>query len=230
MLPVNFDKDANQNRSYIILLDISKSMFQAGHILAAKQVAYNLLDLLTEKDQFTVIPFYGDNMELFSGKATKKNIDYVKEEIKNLTGRQATNISAALNVAYNKLVNANYKTKQVMLISDGRSFSQDETSIKEAISKMKWANINVDWVCVNEEYHDAEIPGFSTLKSSIESNENNIIGKFTRITREEDASSAVFSEIADKVTNIHRDEGNYAVNVAIKDHEVLTNVSGISKK
>lgn len=68
-----------------------------------------------------------------------------------------------------------------MLISDGRSFSQDETSIKEAISKMKWANINVDWVCVNEEYHDAEIPGFSTLKSSIESNENNIIGNLQEL-------------------------------------------------
>ena len=230
LLPINFDKDANQNRSYIILLDISKSMFQASHILAAKQVAYNLLDLLTENDYFSVIPFYGDNMELFSGRATPKNIEYAKNEIKNLTGRQATNISAALNVAYNKLANANYRTKQVMLISDGRSYNQDETSIKEAISNMKWANINIDWVCVSEEKHDTEIAGFNTLRASIESDENNIKGTFTRITREEDASSAAFTKIADKVTNVYRNEGNYGINVAIKNHEVMNNISGLSKK
>lgn len=84
MLPVNFDKDANQNRSYIILLDISKSMFQAGHILAAKQVAYNLLDLLTEKDQFTVIPFYGDNMELFQVRLQRKTLITLRKRLKIL--------------------------------------------------------------------------------------------------------------------------------------------------
>ena len=221
MLPINFDKNANQNRHYIILLDISKSMQQATHLIISKQVACNLLDLLTENDTFTVIPFYGDNTELFSGKATKKNIDNTKTALNALEGKQATNIGAALNLAYEKLRTANYKSKQVMLISDGLSYSQDQENIKETVKKMNQANIKIDCVYVNETDENT-----AELRNAIE----NVGGKVTRIVTLEDASGAAFSAISDEVTDIYKQDGDYSVNVALKDHDVLANVTSISKK
>lgn len=220
MLPISYDESLTNMSSYVILLDISKSMTQVSHLQVAKQVAYNYLDLLNNNDYFTIIPFYGDNYELFSGKATTKNIEYTKELIEALEGKQATNIGGALQHAYDKLTISNYQNKHVLLISDGLSYSTDNSNVSSIIKSMNDLNISIDLVYVNEnESNDTK-----QLREAIQS----VGGKKYTITTLEEANGDVFDEISSEKKDVFKNKGNYNISINLKNNKVVEGITSLS--
>ncbi len=226
MLPVSY-KATSETKSYTILLDISNSMLTISHLSIAKQAAIKLLNLLNESDYFTVIAFYGNNQIVAQGLASASNIAKATETINNLSGKQATNIQAALEYAYELMNTSNYQYKKVMLISDSLDYSngsQDtEAKLKEFISNARDLNIDTDMICINENYDasgatsDAKFAVANAIKSSG--------GYVAKIVTEEEVNGAKFGEITEREIEVYKKNSNgFTVKTNNKNSEVLNGI------
>ncbi len=224
MLPVNYGAN-NDAKTYTILLDISKSMAQASHLIIAKTAACNLLSTLSTKDYFTVITFYGDNAIIASGRASAENIEAAKKKINDVEAKQATNIEGALEYAYSLLESTTYKTKRVMLISDGKSFTNGTVSNVESLKQMfsdKAANnITTSAILINEDATQGNISTYPTILNALASTGASV----TKIVTEEEANGTAFDSIIDKETEVYKKDNNFKVKTAMKNHEVLNGIT-----
>lgn len=221
MLPISFTGSGNA-KSYTILIDVSNSMQQISHLSIAKQCAIKLLNLLNESDYFTVIAFYGNMQIVSQGQATEANVLKATNAINELTGKQATNIQAALEYAYTLLANTNYKYKKVMLITDGLDYSNGSqgsvAKLTEMFSEQFNKNVETSCICVNENYTEG-----STTNSSIDVI-NALVscgGTATKITSEEDVNGAKFGEIKEQEIEVYKSGSTYSVETKNKNSEVL---------
>jgi Mg-chelatase subunit ChlD len=105
-------KNTRQIRNITLCIDISGSMntlctvqdcecdgFSRFDLI--KHCIYLILEMLTENDTLTIITFNYNAMRLFSGKLTIDNKQTIKDKLAEVYPSNATNIWAALQVAYN---------------------------------------------------------------------------------------------------------------------------------
>ena len=226
MLPVNYGSK-NEAKTYTILLDISNSMNQISHLSIAKTAACKLLGTLSEKDYFTVITFYGNNQILCLGRATSKNIEDAKKKIEEVEAKQATNIEGALNYAYSLLDGTTYKVKQVMLISDGLTYSNSTTNTveyyKKLFSDQVDKNVSTSCIYINEN----ATQGVSVTYEKIIQGLNAAGGTVTKIVTEDEANGAAFDKVIDEATEIYK-SGSFSVSTNLKKHESVEGLT-ISK-
>jgi len=120
MLPLKYGNDAKDAKLYIIVLDVSMSMENAGRLKVAKQAAKKLIDLLKGEDSVAVVGFYGQAYTIFSTTDLSSKTEIFAEIDKITMGLQSTSIGAGLERAYEFAKKAdNYDEKQVILLSDG---------------------------------------------------------------------------------------------------------------
>ncbi len=197
MLPLKYDNFNDKSRIYTIIIDISKSMQNASHLIIAKQAACSIIDLLEETDSLCILAFYGDIITPFPvDKVTKENKEKAKDIVNNLTDKQATSLGAALNSAYDILNGLKYASKQVMLISDGLSYGLDSTNIDNAARKLANANVHISTiytVCSGNQ-------GYENMKNIAH------IGNGTSyvVNNEDEAKALVLTTIADEVSENYK--------------------------
>lgn len=228
MLPVTFGNNSD-SKSYTILLDISNSMLNTSHLIIAKAAAIKLLNLLNDSDYFTVIAFYGNNQIIAQGQASQANKLKAEEAINELSGKQATNIQAALKYAYELMSKSSYNNKKVMLISDNKDYSNGEQgnleSLKALIKGNVDKNIYTDMIIINENYVEdganssTDFDIVNAIKACADSNHNG--GNVTKIVTEEEVNGAKFGEITQVETAVERTSAGFSVTTKNKNSEVL---------
>lgn len=135
MLPVKYGNSAQDPKLYAIVLDTSRSMFSAMKFDYAKRVACKLVDILDGDDLVMIVAFSGEP-RLVAEVQSAGNKDALKRIINGLTVSQGTVMGAAMEQAYQMMVNMPYENKQVMLVSDGLSYTLGEDDPVDVANKM----------------------------------------------------------------------------------------------
>ena len=135
MLPVRFGNSENDPRIFTLVLDISRSMDMISHLVVAKQVCTSLVSLLRPEDQLCIITFAPD---VKVSQAPKPIKDFAEGEISGILdgieSEHGTLIGKGLQAAYDFLSNLQSSDKQVMLLSDGLTYS-DEADDPVSVAK-----------------------------------------------------------------------------------------------
>ena len=145
MLPVKYGNSNDDAKLYVIVLDTSRSMNFNYKFSYAKMVAQNLLNVLNDNDKVMVVGFAG-NPKLIYAITSATNRTLLAKTINDLTVTQGTVLSAALEATYDIIKDMDFENKQVMLISDGLSYSLDGDTPTRIAAQMRADGITVSTV------------------------------------------------------------------------------------
>ncbi len=193
MLPVRYGNDDQDPKLYTVVLDISRSMQNFSRLRIAKEAAIRLVNMLNDKDQVMVVVFHGEYSVLQSPVNVGINRDSVTELIASVEPQQGTVIGAALKKAGEYMIALPFTEKQIMLISDGMSYSLDKDDPVETAAMLLENGIVTSVIRPasketgsNDKLHEiAEAGG----------------GSYFEIVRESDVLDIMFSDVADELTD-----------------------------
>ncbi|MEE2668780.1 MAG: VWA domain-containing protein [Gemmatimonadota bacterium] len=147
VLPVLFEVDEKRkDLALVIVMDKSYSMVGLKLELS-KEAAKAALDLLEPTHRFSLItfddtPYVTVPLQL----AVEKSL--INEYISRVIAGSQTNIFPALEEAFETLVDTNEEVRHVILLSDGKTYSDDYETL---VSSMADSGITVSSVAVGEE-------------------------------------------------------------------------------
>ncbi len=218
MLPVRFGNNDQDPKLYAIVIDSSLSMDQASRLIIAKQAACQLLDILSDNDYVTIVNFWGE-INVLQAPTRAKNREDIKKLVNGIRPYQGTVIGTALDKAGELIEVLPYDEKQVMLISDGMSYTYESDKPVDVVTDL-FERLNVKTSVVNP--YNSEKEGTDTLKAIAEAGG----GEYYFLDSEEALEELMFSEIADDVTESVI-LGKTAVNIDKRQDGVLAGVAAI---
>ena len=217
MLPVKYGNASMEPKLYAIVIDTSRSMFMAEKFTYAKEVACQLVNILDEKDQVMIVAFSGEP-RLVAEIQSAANKDDLIRTIMGLTVSQGTVMGAAMNEAYKLMSVMPHENKQIMLISDGLSYSLEPDSPVAVAQQMLEAGITVSTVNIGS----VEGEGLDTM--------NNIAvsggGSYHFVRGIGDIQKVIYEDILPDLgeTVIY---GNAEVNWVTKEDKVLSGITAL---
>ena len=193
LLPVNFGNASKDASLYTIVLDISRSMNDTSQLIIAKDASIKLLSLLSDDDYVAYVTLAGEARI----EQTPTRLGDCREElykkIQNATPTQGTFIGDALKLAYEHVKDLNFSEKQVMLISDGLTFTYEPEDATKIATQMYVDGITVSTVNVLS----GNVPQAVNLLSAIAANGR---GNYYLLDRAENVADLIFATIADDLT------------------------------
>lgn len=195
MLPVKFGNKEQDPKLMVIVVDTSRSMLNASKLQIAKAAAKAALNLLNPQDHVSVVSFSGDTTEIWSTSPVGKNQDKIAEKIDEIPATQGTVIGSAMAKAQEVLDRSSLEDKEVMLISDGETYTyekDDPVSIAADMKKNSNAHTWVINIC-NEN-------GASLLKQIAVAGQLVKTDNYFKIDSEENVSDILLGKVADAVT------------------------------
>ena len=145
LLPVKYGNSGEDPKLYVLVMDSSRSMNFVGKMNLARMVAQNLLNILQDDDMVMILGFSGEP-RLISGVAAASNRNELVKLINEVTITQGTVMGAAMEEAYKLIADMHYESKQVMLISDGLTYSLEEDNPLDVAQKLRNEGIRVSTV------------------------------------------------------------------------------------
>ncbi len=216
MLPVKFGNSDQDPKLYAIVLDTSRSMQNFSRLKIAKQAAIQLLNMLSDDDYVMIVNFWGEINVLQS--ATKAvNREEIAALINSIEPYQGTVIGTALDKAGDAMIDQAFEDKQIMLISDGMSYTLESDTPADVVTKLKDHGITTSVI-----HPAAREEGVATLKGIAEAGG----GSYFEILREEDLLEIMFSEVADDLTESVI-TGQIPVNIKRENDSVLDGLSAL---
>ena len=191
MLPVKFGNDDREPKLYGIVFDASRSMQFASHYIMAKEALRQILNLLNDEDFVSVVAFSGD-ITVASPAQKASNREQIISDIESLEPTQGTFLGKGLDEMY-KVMNTmqGFSKKEVMVISDGMSYTLEEDDPIKLAEAMYKSGINVSAINI------ATINGEPTLKSMTEAGR----GEYYFIKDNTDVSDFILGDVANDVTD-----------------------------
>ncbi len=190
MLPVKYGNSDQDPKLYAIVLDTSRSMQNFSRLRIAKQAAIQLLNMLDDDDYVMVVTFWGEiNVLQIPTKAS--NREEIAALINAIEPYQGTVLGTALDKAGEFMIGMDYDEKQIMLISDGMSYTLESDTPADVVTKLKDHGITTSVI-----HPAAREEGIATLKGIAEAGG----GSYFEINTEENLLEIMFSEIADDLT------------------------------
>lgn len=190
MLPVKYGNNDQDPKLYAIVLDTSRSMQNFSRLRIAKQAAIQLLNMLGNDDYVMVVNFWGEiNVLQIPTKAS--NREEIAALINAIEPYQGTVLGTALDKAGDFMIQMEYDEKQIMLISDGMSYTLENDTPADVVTKLKDHGITTSVI-----HPAAREEGIATLKGIAEAGG----GSYFEINSEENLLEIMFSEIADDLT------------------------------
>lgn len=189
-LPVNFGNDSEDAKLYTIIIDISRSMQDSSQLIMAKQAAVQLMGLLNDQDYVCVVAFAGDARVVQAPTKASNREVIERDVIDKLQPSQGTFLGSALDETYKTIYALPYAEKQVMLISDGRSYTLEADNPINVAKRMKQSEIYVSVLNVNSQ------EGVDTLRSIASYGG----GKYYYAQSEKELDEIMFGKIADNIT------------------------------
>ncbi len=190
MLPVKYGNNDQDPKLYAIVLDTSRSMQNFSRLKIAKQAAIQLLNMLSDEDYVMVVNFWGE-INVLQSPVKAVNRDEIADLINAIQPYQGTVIGTALDKAGELMIDMAYDDKQIMLISDGMSYTLESDTPADVVQKLHDNGITTSVI-----HPAAREEGIEALKGIAEAGG----GSYFEILREEDLLEIMFSEIADDLT------------------------------
>ena len=190
MLPVKYGTGDQDPKLYAIVIDTSRSMQNFSRLKIAKEAAVQLLNMLDDKDYVMVVNFWGE-INVLQNPVKAVNREDVAAKIRAIEPYQGTVIGTALDKAGELMIDMAYDDKQIMLISDGMSYSLESDTPADVVERLKDHGITTSVI-----HPAAREEGIATLKGIAEAGG----GSYFEIIREEDLLEIMFSQIADDLT------------------------------
>lgn len=160
MLPVRFGNSNRDPKLYTFVIDDSRSMELNYKMLIAKAAAEKIInDILNETDYVCVIKFDSDAQVMLTPQRLR-NKQSVIELINNIDVRQGTVIGSGLRRAYEYIANFPFSEKQLMLISDGLTYSDDKDNPLDAVKDLVNSAISVSTIDVGRGAEDDDPVSF----------------------------------------------------------------------
>ena len=147
LLPIKYGNSNEDPKLYVIVLDSSRSMFFVDKMKHAKIVAQNLLNVLNDEDMVMILGFSGEP-RLISGVTAAANRNDLVRLIEQVGVTQGTVMGAALEEAYKLIDGMDFRDKQLMLISDGLSYSLEEDNPVDIAAKLYASGVTVSTVTI----------------------------------------------------------------------------------
>ena len=192
ILPVKFGNNEQDPKLYAIVIDSSRSMQNFSRLLIAKQAAVQLLEFLGENDYVMIVNFWGEiNVLQSPTRASESNKEDLRVKINSIEPYQGTVIGTALDKAGDLMVDLAFDKKQIMLISDGMSYTLDTDTPSDVVARLYESGITTSVI-----HAPPREEGMATLKGIAAAGG----GEYYEITTEEELNDVMFSEIADDVT------------------------------
>ena len=135
MLPVKYGNDEQETKLVTLIMDYSRSMEQIDRLNIAKQTSFAILDNLADNVMVLVIGFYGEVVNVYNV-APASDREEIKEAIDKQKAYQGTFMGSALGYASMYINSLGYKKNEVILISDGRPYGEQEQSTKYIAEQM----------------------------------------------------------------------------------------------
>lgn len=222
MLPVRYGNSAEDPKLYVLVMDTSRSMFQASRLAVAKQAAVHLLNVLNDEDEVIVVTFAGD-VHIIQAATEAKNREDIAKKINASAPEQGTSIAGGMKAALDMLMQYDTDKKEVMLISDGMNYTAEIVTVDgvamNAQALASYMNANGVSVSTINPYNQDQT-GIRTLQQ-ISTNGG---GEYYYLKDERSIEELVFSDIADDLTESVIN-GKTAVNVKLPHDDVLRGIS-----
>ena len=216
MLPVKYGNGDQDPKLYAIVIDTSRSMQNFSRLQIAKEAAVQLLNMLDDKDYVMVVNFWGE-INVLQNPVKAVNREDVAAKIRAIEPYQGTVIGTALDKAGELMIDMAYDDKQIMLISDGMSYTLESDTPADVVERLKDHGITTSVI-----HPAAREEGIATLKGIAEAGG----GSYFEIIREEDLLEIMFSQIADDLTQSVI-EGRTPVNVKREYDSVLQGIASL---
>ena len=220
MLPVTFGNNARNPKLYGIVIDTSRSMQMASRLLMMKEAAIQLLNVLNTEDYVTVVSFSGD-VTVLQAPTKMTNREEVEQLIRDIQPTQGTFLGKGLQTAYGLMKDLPYREKQVMLISDGMSYTLEADDPVQVATQMRASGILTSVI------NPMSTEGAQTLLNiaragSIDPTDPN----YYEIKDEDSIKALIFEEVADEVTEAII-ERRSPVLIAIDEDETMQGVENL---
>ena len=212
MLPVQFE--TSDTKCVALVIDASSSMNDQNRLQKAQEGAIACLDLLGEQDYVTVITF-GERTTVIQPLTSARNREQIINAINNIRVSYATNMYGGLTEADRQLRNANFETKNVIVLSDGLP-ADNPYDLRVAVNNMTRNNIACSFLNISSR------EGASLLSSL--ANEGN--GTYYYINQSEDIVNVILQSVADEITNT-RVEGTFEIHNKYQNDPLMENVTGL---
>lgn len=189
MLPIRFGNHDADPKLYCLVLDSSRSMQMASRLIMTKKAAVRFLDLLGPEDYVMVISFSGEvYVEQMPTEA--KNKEQVAQVINGIQPTQGTVIGAALKAAFGQMKSLSFSEKQIVLISDGMSYSAEPDDAADMANQIYQAGIVT--TVINSSCQEGT--------ANLERIANYGRGKYYWLQDERDLDDLIFGDVADEMT------------------------------
>ena len=189
LLPISYGNNDTNPKLYTLVLDSSRSMQMASRLIMTKEAAIKLLDLISPTDHIAIISFSGD-VTVMQAPIPANNKNALIEMINGIQPSQGTFIGKSLSVAHGLMKDLPYENKQIMLISDGMSYSLEVDDPIKIAYDLRQDGIRVSTI------NPMSSEGAATLQSIA----NMGGGKCYEIQDEERIDEFINDQIADDIT------------------------------
>ena len=193
MLPVKYGNDIDDPKLYGIVIDISRSMYQAGRFEMAKTAATYMLNLVSDEDYVCVITVAATS-EVLQHPVPASERNEIAKKIAAITEPvQGTCLSAGLKNTYDEMIKMDYEDMQVVLISDGLSFT-DEPAEAWDNAKDAYDTHGIVTSCINPSTTETE--GIERMQKTAQYGQ----GEYYYVT-ESTLKDVLLSDVANKLTD-----------------------------
>ncbi len=194
MLPVKYGNNEQDPKLYAFVIDASRSMQNFSSLIIAKQAAVQLLHMLDDRDSLTIVTFWGEISTILPPTPIEGRREEIIQMINEIPPYQGTVIGTALDKAGDQLIQygQEFSERQVMLISDGMSYTLEEDTPADVAKKL------YDHGIITSVIHPTgKEEGRATLQGIAEAGG----GSYFPIVRESELMDIMFSDVADELTD-----------------------------
>ena len=219
LLPLKYGNANADGRLYTFIMDISHSMFMASRLFAAKEAAIKLISVLEDDDYVCLVTFSGEVMvNRLPTKLSECRQDLINQ-IYDLETGQGTYLGQGLKSALDAMESLPVSEKQVMLISDGKSFTNEPENAVAVSTDLNRAGITVSTINAVNLYDTKSC----TLLKNIASAGG---GYYYEMKNPDNVEDLVFGSVAEDMTNAVI-TANSAVTVARPKDDAVHGISSL---
>lgn len=216
MLPVVYGNKKQDDKLVALVIDISRSMEQLDRLKIAKEACYNILDNLDDDTDVFAVAFYGETGIVF--RPTKaSNREELKEQIENLEAYQGTFMGSALFYTYRFMLDYDYSNKEVILISDGLPYKEQNKVSKDMVSAMAKQKISVSTI------HVVTKEGRQLMKDLASLGR----GNYYFIDTLDDVKSLILNEVLNDLNDVILSDNESIISINKPNDKVVENIDSL---
>ena len=219
LLPLKYGNASKDGRLYTLVIDISHSMFMASRFFAAKEAAIKLLSVLEDDDYVCLVTFSGEVMvNRLPTQLSECRQDLINQ-IYDLETGQGTFLGQGLKSALDAIENLPVAEKQVMLISDGKSFTNEPENAVAVATDLNKAGVTVSTINAVNLYDTKSCALLKNIASAGG-------GKYYEMKNPDNVEDLVFGSVVEDMTNAVITQES-AVTVARPKDDAVSGISSL---